>query len=557
MAKKAAKRAGRAGETAGRTSDRGRLLPPEGGLSIRMYRQGLGDCFLLAFAGDDPADPTYVLIDCGVHAAQPDGRTVIGQVMDDIVTATSGRLDVLVVTHEHTDHLSGFVHGADRLLNGELEIERLWLAWTEDETDPAAKRLRKGRVAAKRAVEQALERLKEKVGDAAERDRTLLGLEAMSLRLGAAASFFDTAIEVGASPLPGLADRLGVKDPDKASGNEVALALLKDRAKRSTYLRPGSEIVRIPKSAARCYVLGPPSDPALLNRSDPSAGNRHETYLSSALGLHSFAAALERNAANSDTDDGQTRELSYPFDARFRRPYGIDEDTPWSGHFHDESTSSHFFRERYGFDDADHPEAWRRIDTDWLQSAGELALHLDRHTNNTSLVLAFEIGEPGEGPVLLFVGDAQVGNWLSWKGLNWQVGRRKIDMADLFRRTAVYKVGHHASHNATLRRDETGAAYGLELMPEDLIALVPVDQAAASKLRGWDMPYGPLYKDALLRKTRGNILRSDDGHDARLPIPRARYAAVPGVAGARWRCGPVKKPNGKPLYYDLTLTGGD
>ena len=30
-------------------------------------------------------------------------------------------------------------------------------------------------------------------------------------------------------------------------------------------------------------------------------------------------------------------------------------------------------------------------------------------------------------------------------------------MADLFRRTAVYKVGHHASHNATLKKDETGA----------------------------------------------------------------------------------------------------
>src|SRR5207237_641244 len=45
---------------------------------------------------------------------------------------------------------------------------------------------------------------------------------------------------------------------------------------------------------------------------------------------------------------------------------------------------------------------WRRIDGEWLGSATELALALQSYTNNTSLVLALEVGEPGKGDVLLF-----------------------------------------------------------------------------------------------------------------------------------------------------------
>ena len=54
---------------------------------------------------------------------------------------------------------------------------------------------------------------------------------------------------------------------------------------------------------------------------------------------------------------------------------------------------------------------WRRIDGDWAAGAAAFALQLDSDTNNTSLALAFEL--PG-GRVLLFPGDAQVGNWESW-----------------------------------------------------------------------------------------------------------------------------------------------
>lgn len=99
---------------------------------------------------------------------------------------------------------------------------------------------------------------------------------------------------------------------------------------------------------------------------------------------------------------------------------------------------------------------WRRIDHDWLGVVEDVALKLDADTNNTSRAMAIELG----GKVLLFPGDAQVGNWLSWQDHSWKTadGGGEITASALLSRTVLYKVGHHGSHNATLG-DE-----GLELM---------------------------------------------------------------------------------------------
>jgi hypothetical protein len=55
-----------------------------------------------------------------------------------------------------------------------------------------------------------------------------------------------------------------------------------------------------------------------------------------------------------------------------------------------------FFQTRY-FEGPD----YRRIDSDWLSAAEDLALNLDSDTNNTSLSLAFELGERGVGRLAL------------------------------------------------------------------------------------------------------------------------------------------------------------
>lgn len=150
-------------------------------------------------------------------------------------------------------------------------------------------------------------------------------------------------------------------------------------------------------------------------------------------------------------------------------------------------------------------QSWRQIDNDWLSAFGQLALDLDNDTNNTSLVLALEFVKTGE--VLLFVGDAQIGNWKSWADVEFKVpGREKPRPAhDLLSNTVFYKVGHHCSHNATLKKG------GLELMNrEDLVAFISLDQQTAKKqgTKGWEMPAPPLFK-ALKQKTNDRVAISD------------------------------------------------
>jgi hypothetical protein len=109
-------------------------------------------------------------------------------------------------------------------------------------------------------------------------------------------------------------------------------------------------------------------------------------------------------------------------------------------------------------------QSWRRIDGDWLDIASSLALQLDSATNNTSLVLAIEVGN---GKVLLFAADAQVGNCLSWQDLSRTIAGKAVTGPDLLGRTILYKARHHGSHDATLQEK------GLEMMTSLEIALIP------------------------------------------------------------------------------------
>jgi hypothetical protein len=74
----------------------------------------------------------------------------------------------------------------------------------------------------------------------------------------------------------------------------------------------------------------------------------------------------------------------------------------------------------------------------------------------------------------------------------------------------LYKVGHHGSHNATLREK------GLELMTSpELAAMIPVDRRTAKKL-DWNMPFPTLYAK-LSTKTRGRILDLERGAPSERP----------------------------------------
>ena len=105
---------------------------------VRMYRQGLGDCFLLTFGTGAAA--RHVLIDCGTL-----GTTTNNNPMADVVAhiraTTNDHLHAVIATHEHKDHLSGF---ASRKADfGAFQIDRFWVAWTENPADQVAQGLKK------------------------------------------------------------------------------------------------------------------------------------------------------------------------------------------------------------------------------------------------------------------------------------------------------------------------------------------------------------------------------------------------------------------------------
>ena len=293
--------------------------------------------------------------------------------------------------------------------------------------------------------------------------------------------------------------------PLAASGRQslgAALEYVRNKVTRPRYCRPGEQPLALPGvDGVRVYVLGPPENEKLIKKSDPTKTGREVYELAASADVDgSFLAAVARTEA-PDEDDGvdalRAYELSLPFDLTHLIPA-------------EDAKADPFFKRVY-YGDAQKTTrvddwSWRQFETDWLSAASDLALKLDNDTNNTSLALAIELS-PG-GDVLLFPGDAQVGNWLSWADLIWPNGAEPGSIgaataASLLARTVLYKVGHHASHNATLR------AQGLELMTSpELVAMIPVDEAMAREKKKWDMPFGPLLR-RLEEKTRGRVIRAD------------------------------------------------
>ena len=85
---------------------------PTGAARVRMYRTGLGDCFLLTFPKPNQTS-FHMLVDCGVFFQTPNEKQILRDTATDIKAATGGTIDVLVGTHEHYDHLIGFKHAKD------------------------------------------------------------------------------------------------------------------------------------------------------------------------------------------------------------------------------------------------------------------------------------------------------------------------------------------------------------------------------------------------------------------------------------------------------------
>jgi hypothetical protein len=458
-----------------------------------MYRLNeLGDCFLTTFTSG--TSTSRLLIDCGSFRNANQSITRIKQIVASIAADTAGApLDVVVGTHQHNDHLSGFVHCEAEFR--QIGINEVWLSWLDDPSDPMARRFGDQH---DNLVSQ-LAAARDQLAHSPIRTQGVRPYEILSDILG-----FYGSSAVGAAP---AVPAHGIK-------------ILKTIGKNAPlYLRPGQtlEMPGLPSATVRVHVLGPPRSD-LLKRTDPRAGESYDASLAAA----NVQATKFLDAINLRAGTVSREEQQYPFAEQTKK------------HADHPSQALRTMMRRY----RNKGDSWRKIDTDWLNPAGSLALYLDSLTNNSSLALAIELIDSGK--VLLFAADAQIGNWLSWQDITWR--DPTINTDDLVARTVFYKVGHHASHNATL----VGAFE--KMNRPDLIALIPVNKQDPNitKQNGWKMPATNLFK-RLNEKTQHRVLQMD-GDNPRDCDP-ARNPAKDS-----WRSISVK-PTITPLEIKVTITG--
>jgi len=455
---------------------------PVTAVTIRHYCQGIGDCHLLRFPRKD-GTPFFMLISCGVHSAVAGGSELMRRIVADIAAVTS-HIDVLVVTHEHWDHVSGFLTAAEQFRA--ITIGEVWMAWTENPHDAQARALDKfngDAVAALQAASRSLDRdhgLSEHMSDIRDGLHALLGFQ------------------------------FGAQGERVRAARDAAAAMAGEHG--VSYLEPAHDPITLDGvDDLRVYVLGPSRD-----KTQPGATTRAGETDGAAGGTAWPMAATLQGAL----DSGETgKDDGAPFDFNLGTPLSaLLGAVPEHGDQPADAKLRSFFQDHYAgpaaepdrpsrtrkrkHDPNETDQSWRRIDTDWLGVSADLALQLDSRINDTSLVLAFEFTDSGR--VMLFAADAQVGSWLSWQDVKWGEGKDVVTGPDLLARTVYYKVSHHGSENGTPK------AKGLELMNSaDLSAFVPTNQDDAKKV-GWDkMPFEPILRE-LERRADGRVIRADD-----------------------------------------------
>jgi beta-lactamase superfamily II metal-dependent hydrolase len=214
-------------------------------IEIRMYNVGFGDAFRVTVR--DGSDVWRMLVDCGKHTASADGRPIADTVrtlIADLAEDCGGtpQLDVLVATHRHQDHISGFACEEWQ----HVGVESVWLPFVEDLEDPDATVLRNRQARAAHQLQSLItDRLALAVADSAAA-RNLLQAQAFAVNSSGNAAATDRL--------------LGRNGKGFANPHRVRF-----------FPRPetADDAVDIGRCGIVAHVLGPSRDPAMLTQMDP------------------------------------------------------------------------------------------------------------------------------------------------------------------------------------------------------------------------------------------------------------------------------------------------
>jgi len=417
-----------------------------------MYNQrNLGDCFLLRFADSD--SQSFLLIDFGSYEGVNKDREK--EIAASIRDTVQGHPLKIVLTHQHKDHLTGFVTAASEM--DELNISELWMSYLDDPNGSKAI-----------AVREMMNKYWNKNKELTKGIKKKFGRRSPVKNMLKAKEGYDLFAE-------------------HQRGGEAITNLLGWCNNNRRFLYPGDHFAMpdIPGGAVRVYALGPPLDTDMLKKMNPGKNdavnglNATSQLMNIGTSTDLLLSALDLPGA---TGAGHSKpDSDFPFAKRFVHK-ASEKTIPTAL-----QRSAYFRRDN----------AWRKIDHEWLSEAGRVALYMDTLTNNSSLVLAFELVE--QQKVLLFVGDAQIGNWKSWLDVKFKGCRKTAE--ELLSKTVLYKAGHHSSHNATLLESLN------RMNTEDLVIMIPVNKRVSDS-RGFAM----LRPEMLMgynRKSKGRVLRSD------------------------------------------------
>jgi hypothetical protein len=182
-------------------------------------------------------------------------------------------VDVLVVTHEHYDHVAAFAGlkdsfcaESDKRKEGQLQIGEVWFAWTEDPNDPPGQKLNKARATQVNLLAAMVGQL--------QSDKQMSPVTAGVAELMAFFGLSSDDLRQAPVNLAGLgmaANGSGDGRPKHlgatAQAMENARALGGRNGEHVRYLKPGD----MPWTSSdlpgvRIYALGPPRDEALLKK---------------------------------------------------------------------------------------------------------------------------------------------------------------------------------------------------------------------------------------------------------------------------------------------------
>ena len=99
-------------------------------ITLRAYNVLFGDALLVSWDEDDGLHHAW--IDFGNFHNDP--NAVFEKVYNDVLARTQGKLDLLVITHRHQDHMEGF-YSLRKRFKADFTINRLWYAHVTQNVD--------------------------------------------------------------------------------------------------------------------------------------------------------------------------------------------------------------------------------------------------------------------------------------------------------------------------------------------------------------------------------------------------------------------------------------